>query len=384
MELPNAFKNFLAAIRPTENQRNDSRTGHSTLRDRLLADERLRKIVVSTFLQGSYRRATAIRPKGEIRSDVDVIVVTDLDRNDYPDPSKAMDLLVPFLDEYYIGKYRRQGRSFAIELSYVDLDLVLTSAPSEADKRLYKSAAVMVDSTPDEEPDWMLTESWRPQSERGPGWAAKASIEPEWKTAPLWIPDRDGGIWEQTHPLEQIKWTWGKNTRTKGHYVNVIKALKWWQRVHYDGDQPSGYPLEHLIGQTCPDGIGSVAEGVTRTLEAIVTCYGGYAQSRQTPFLADHGVPTHNVLGRVSGEEFADFHDHARAAAPIARSALEETDRRASARLWRQLFEERFPGGEGGEDEETPPSGSKGPFVAAGVKSVTGDSSPRRYGQAHL
>ena len=136
MELPTYFDRFLKEIRPTQNQRDDCRTGHQTLRNRLHADEGLKSIVVSTFLQGSYRRATAVRPKEDSRSDVDIIVVTRLNRDDYQDPDKAMDVFVPFLKRYYAEKYRRQGRSFGIELSYVDLDLVITSAPSESEQEI--------------------------------------------------------------------------------------------------------------------------------------------------------------------------------------------------------------------------------------------------------
>ena len=60
-----------------------------------------------------------------------------------------------------------------------------------------------------------------------------------------------------------------------GHYVNVVKAGKWWRKRNADGRYPKGYPLEHLIGANCPDGVGSVAEGLTRTLEAIRDNYRG-------------------------------------------------------------------------------------------------------------
>lgn len=62
----------------------------------------------------------------------------------------------------------------------------------------------------------------------------------------------------------------GRRTRnTNGHYVNVVKAIKWWRRLNAAPPYPKGYPLEHLIGISCPDGIASVAEGVVRTLEDI-------------------------------------------------------------------------------------------------------------------
>ncbi len=67
MELPTYFTRFLKEIRPTEKQREKCKTGHQTLRDRLDEDTNLKPILVSTFLQGSYRRATAVRPKGEAK-----------------------------------------------------------------------------------------------------------------------------------------------------------------------------------------------------------------------------------------------------------------------------------------------------------------------------
>src|SRR5215210_5790672 len=97
MELPTSFNDFLKEIRPTTNHNNDFITGHSTLKKRLLEDDDLSPIIVSTFLQGSYRRSTAIRPQGDKRADVDLVVVTTLRQEDYT-PHEAMDLFVPFMD----------------------------------------------------------------------------------------------------------------------------------------------------------------------------------------------------------------------------------------------------------------------------------------------
>ena len=382
MKLPTYFTEFLQQIRPTENQRNDCKTGHKTLRKRLDGDAGLKPILVSTFLQGSYRRATAVRPKGDAGLDVDIITVTRLSRCDYRDPDKAMDLFVPFLDEHYKGKYQRQGRSFGIELSYVNLDLVITSAPSEAEEEVYESKAVRTDETLEDVNDWLLVKSWVPQSERINSQAdllmRKAILsDEEWKTEPLWIPNRDAGDWERTHPLEQIKWTWAKNANCDKHYVNAVKAIKWWQRVHHEDDRSKGYPLEHLIGACCPDDIKSVAEGVTLALEAIVTNYSVHALLKQVPCLPDHGVPEHNVLNRVSGEEFADFYEHAEEAAKIAREALDTDDKEKSIEKWRELFGSKFPDSDDNGDKG---DSSKGPFVAPTPKNQTGDSKTRRYG----
>ncbi len=135
------FSDFLSDIRLTQSQKSDLITGHTTLRDRLLRDEDLKPIIINTFLQGSYRRATAVRPLNDKRADVDVIVVTNLDKEKIT-PQAAIDKFIPFVEKYYKGKYKIQGRSIGIELSYVDLDIVITSAPSEVDTEALKSRSV--------------------------------------------------------------------------------------------------------------------------------------------------------------------------------------------------------------------------------------------------
>ncbi len=60
MNLPSYFKDFLAAIEPSPSYKEDQQAGHKTLRRRLAEDEDFKLIHVNTFLQGSYKRNTAI------------------------------------------------------------------------------------------------------------------------------------------------------------------------------------------------------------------------------------------------------------------------------------------------------------------------------------
>jgi len=355
MELPSYFSDFLKEIRPTKNHIDDYKTGHKTLRARLLADESLSRIIVNTFLQGSYRRATAIRPKGDKRADVDIVVVTKLSEDEYT-PDQAMEIFVPFLDEFYKDKYEFQGRSIGISLSYVDLDLVITSAPSEAEIGVFKSQSVLSENTPEEADDWRLSPSWVALENRTTKQAYAlldaSRKEAEWKLSPLHIPDREAQRWQRTHPIEQMRWTWQKNRNCNGHYVNVVKAIKWSRRINHSTPKyPKGYPLEHIIGVCCPDGIKSIAEGVTQTLENIEANYQAYALVEVTPNLPDHGVPEHNVFHRITGGDFAAFHNQICDAAKIARKALDEKDLYESAELWRELFGDKFP--------EAPPNDTK-------------------------
>jgi len=372
--LPTYFRDFLAEIRPTDNQMKGMKTGHETLRERLEKDEALKSILVSTFLQGSYRRATAIRAAEGKRSDVDVVVVTNLNRADYPDPQDAMEGFRAFVKKHYGGKYHFQGRSIGIELSYVDLDLVITSAPSEVAQMALCWEAVRSLDTPEDVDDWRLNSFWIGSSRRSELGAQsrlfKAAAEEQWKSEPLWIPDREAGTWEETNPLAQIAWTFDKNKETGGHYVNVVKALKWWRRTqHPEPKHPKSYPLEHLIGECCPDEIDSVALGITLTLEEIRDRYATAAALERTPHVSDpERTCGQNVLERVSGEDFATFHEQVSEAADLARRAYEEESTTESAGLWRQLLGDKFP---------PPRSGSGKDGGSGGLAALSGGFSER-------
>jgi hypothetical protein len=195
----------------------------------------------------------------------------------------------------------------------------------------------------------------------------EAAKEPEWKLAPLLIPDRDKKCWDPTHPLAQIAWTWEKNRLCNGYYVNVVKSIKWWRRAkHQTPKYPKGYPIEHLIGQCCPDGITSIAEGVTLALEAIALNYALYAALKWVPSLPDHGVPSHNVFHRITGDDFATFHEQVCDAAKIARTALDAETVEDSANKWIELFGNKFP---------EPPSATK--ENGGGGSSQRGGFTPR-------
>lgn len=373
MILETDFADFLQDIRPTKAMRDDLKTGHQTLRDRLNADEGLAKCLVSDFLQGSYKRSTAIRPKGDRRSDVDIIVVTKLSEQEYT-PAKAMDVFKPFLDKYYKGKWRQQGRSFGIEMSYVELDLVLTSAPSAAEAGILRSEALSADDGLEDDPEWRLHRSWLALGSRYRSDArtliAEAKNEPEWKSQPLRIPDRDANKWESTHPIAQITWTRDKNNRTNKHFVNVVKAIKWWRvEKHKEPKHPKGFPLERLIGECCPDGIESVAEGVVKTLEKIVSQYTLTVLTGGKPSLPDYGVSTHDVFKRISADDFKKFYDQVKDGVALARRAYDSQDRTESGNIWRDLFGNKFPkppeNGGGGSGSSgggyTPPTGPATP-----------------------
>ncbi|CAM3926088.1 SMODS domain-containing nucleotidyltransferase [Deinococcus marmoris] len=336
MIMTSSFETFLSAIRPTATQRKAMRRGHRALRDRLNDDDKLWELTVATFIQGSYRRATAIRAAAGERSDVDVVVVTTIPQSTLA--AEAQALFYDFAEKHYPKKWQKQGRSIGISLGDVDLDLVITSGPSEAQTEAVKSFSAFDTADLaglDEERDYYGLNV-------GPVLLEQAK-QAQWKQEPLYIPNRDLDCWDPTHPLAQIVWTRDKNAATAGHYINVVKALKWWKRNNPAlPKHPKGYPLEHLIGQCCPSDITSVAEGITRTLEEMVRRYGS---GTIVPFLPDHGVPSHDVLRRVKENpaDFQVFMTEIAGAATLARQALDAATPKASADAWRELLGDKFP-----------------------------------------
>jgi predicted nucleotidyltransferase len=344
MDVPSYFTDFLQDIRPTEEQRSELKDGHIKLRARLLEYEPLKRAIVTTFLQGSYRRATALRPAPKRRSDVDIVVVTRLHEDEYT-PSAALELFRPFVRKYYKDQYRFQGRSIGITQPHADMDLVLTSSPPEQ----------IIGVLPEEIDQSIEGEALAEQLK-------KAARSTAWKVVPLRIPNREAKRWQNAHPLAQIDWTREKNAATSGHYVNVVKAIKWWKYDRYpEFEKPQGYPLERIIAACCPDGIGSVAEGVTRALEEIIARFGS-----GKPVLPDHGTQL-DVLHRLEPEDFHRFYGLVAAAAKLARRALDAEELEESVTLWRELFGERFPPPPKSDDE-----GPKGGFSPRTSPTVPG------------
>lgn len=375
MELKSYFDTFLTNIRPTTEEKENYQKGHTELQELLQEDAKIKPLLVTTFLQGSYRRHTAIKAAGTQRSDVDVVVVTKISPKD--SPKKALEYFEPFCEEHYSGKWNKKNdRSIAIELEEVSLDLVVTAAPSESEEGLLKNEEwVKAEFLPSRINEARLVKSWVADgghsnlSYTNLLKFSESSSETGWKTNPLLIPDRKFENWNPTHPLAQIEWTWAKNLNTDNHYINIVKAIKWWKRIHATSmpKYPKGYPLEHLIGAACPNKkFDSLALGITEVFEVIAHDY------TVKPYLADHGVPSHDVMKRVSALEYAQFHAKIREAAVIARSAYNEKDSiEKSAALWQKLFGNEFP------TPEPDDTGSKGGFTDRNKVSTV--SSTGRY-----
>lgn len=350
MELPTYFADFVRAIRPTQKQKGEAARAHAELRKRLSGDDRLERYLITTFLQGSYRRSTDIKPAQGKKSDVDIIAVTNMDKAQFPDGESALEEFRPFLDEHYKDNYTPQGHSWGITDGEVELDLVPTSAPSKAvihELQKMRETDASIESGLDAFGEIRKLLSAQDADVSGD----------EWRTDPLEIPDRERKLWERTHPLAQIAWTADKNAACNTYYVDVVRATKWWWLHNAKKAQPKGYALEAIVGEYCPNGITSVAEGFTRSLELIVRGFAPAVAAGTVPFVSDHGIGS-NVLARVTITDIANFYTVAAEVARAARQALDSRDRSQSIALWREIFGEEFPGdggGNGPEDYSPPP-----------------------------
>jgi hypothetical protein len=316
MTVAQAFQQFLSRIHPEDDIRKKYRAACRSLRQSLQDDGDARTPIVTTFLHGSHRRATAVRSCNGTRTCVDLAVLLDLSPQRCA-PGQAQDQLRSLLRRYYPGAWSDRGRSLTVRTADIDLVLVVTTTAGRDTSIRSEASLDTLDESPPSD--------------------AEAHA---WRMDPLLVPNRVGSRWEQTHPLAQLAWTRAKDATCNGCFTPVVRTVRWWRQCRSDlPDLPSGYPLERLVGDCCPDGIRSVAEGVAATFAALGDKYAWHARTGRTPFLANVGVPDCNVLARVTPAGFAAFVELATAAASVARRAFHRQDVAA----WHALFGEAFP-----------------------------------------
>ncbi len=313
MKLPSYFKEFLSAIEPSPSYKDDQKSGHTTLRKRLASDEDFKLVHVNTFLQGSYKRNTAIHPG----KDVDIVVVTSIDpAPGKTTPTEANARLEKCLRNYY-DNVAKQTRSFGVTLSYVTMDVVLATSQHLCTQTKLLESVRKADELED-------TEAW---------------VE-----HPLLIPDRDLDRWVETDPKRQLEWTTDLNKECEGYFVPLVKMFKWWRKETYQKPKyPKGYVLERFAGDCVDKSKRDHAEGFAALLTNLVAKFRPYVLVGRVPHLSDPGVPSHNVAHRLDFDDFKRFIEKIDEALPVARDALDEKDIAKSAELWRNVFGPKFP-----------------------------------------
>lgn len=117
-------------------------------------------------------------------------------------------------------------------MSHVELDLVITAAPSEVQKAGWRQLARLTEADIIGETEWKPADTWSLGSLSNSSILERALA---WKLEPLDIPDRDANKWDKTHPLAQIAATWAKNrvelivilSTSEGHQVESRSTVRY-------------------------------------------------------------------------------------------------------------------------------------------------------------
>jgi tRNA nucleotidyltransferase (CCA-adding enzyme) len=288
------FLDFLWEIEPSASTVSACSAAHSTLRSALRDDPNFSQSHVNTFLTGSYKRDTAIRPRmidGVLqRPDVDIIVVTNHSEEDRP--KDVLDLLHAALKDAGYDDLKMNRRSIAVTLASVDMDVVPVIEDGDA----------------------------------------------------LLIPDVELKGWVPTNPQAHTQWTVDVNASMEGRFKPLVKLTKWWRREHLaDLRRPKGFILECLVAKHMGYYEKNYETLLVGLLEAIRDNYASDVESGQVPFIEDPAVPGSNVFSNVTAAEFKKFYNKAKEHASLARKAKNESDSAEALKLWRQILGPRFP-----------------------------------------
>jgi len=289
------FQKFLSDIEPSESTKTRAKSAHETLRSFLRDHEIFKGYHVKTFLSGSYKRNTAIRPKtkeGETeRPDVDIIVVTNHTLSD--EPQEVITLLYNTLKEKY-PDIRKQSRSVGIFTSTVDMDVVPIIAPFGIDRTLY-------------------------------------------------IPDKKLDTWLETNPPGHTEWTTETNKNFDGRFKPIIKLFKWWRRENPTvGKKPKGFVLECIAADCMDPDVHQYPELFVGMFENIVSKYSTDILLGKVPYIEDPSVSGNCVTDGMSFAAFEGFYNKIKNHAEMGRKAIDEGDEKRSLDLWCNIFGDRF------------------------------------------
>ena len=291
------FENLLRDIEPSPTTKSNASVAHTTLRQYLAGHEEYRKVHLNTFLSGSYKRDTSIRPrtrKGKIsRPDIDIIVVVNNTRDD--SPKAVIGYLRSTLSENYEIDRSPHTRSVGVVTSDVKMDVVPLIAPSGMEGTLY-------------------------------------------------LPDKKAEEWLVTNPPGHSAWTTDVNKTASGRFKPLVKLMKWWRLESPTiSKRPKGFVIECIVAECMSYRQNNYPELFLGTLETVVTRYSGDVSFGRVPRIADPSVPKNSVTDGLTFDAFAGLYNKANTHAELGRQALDEEDEEVALELWQQIFGPRFP-----------------------------------------
>lgn len=293
---PNArFTEFLSDIEPSSTTKTNASSAQTKLRATLRADETFGPMHRHTFLSGSYKRDTAIRPRvkngNAHRPDVDIIVVTTHSLSD--DPEAVMDAIHAALTRHYTPT-NRQARSVSVSSPLADMDVVPLIDPND--------------------------------------------------TGTYYIADRTQRAWLRTNPPGHTQWTTDTNAAVGGRFKPLVKLFKWWRRENPTiAKRPKGFILEVIAAESMNCVETHYGELFVQLLESIVERFAFDVSRSVVPTVEDPSMPGNNILAGLSFAAFEGFYNKVQSRATIGRAALDLEDQDKATEKWRQLFGDRFP-----------------------------------------
>lgn len=301
MVTQNQFLRFLHDIEPSATTKSNASQAHLSLRAFLRTHPEFKDVHVETFLSGSYKRDTAIRPRtvdGEVsRPDVDIIVVTNHSSSD--NPSDVIELLYQTLYERY-DDIRRQARSIGVITGLADMDVVPIIAPGGIDGTLY-------------------------------------------------IPDRKEVVWLETNPPRHTTWTTEVNSSTGGRFKPLVKLVKWWRRINPTvSKRPKGFVIECIVAECMFQTEMNYPLLFKGLFETIVGRYQWSVSAGTVPFIADPAISRNSVTSSTTFDAFSGFYNKVKTHLEVIDRALSigDHDPEEELRLWQQIFGNRFPASE--------------------------------------
>lgn len=292
-------------INPSQTYVDRAISEHETLRGYVERSHALSEYKPTTFLQGSYRKKTAI----EMIKDVDIVCLFTEGYHYLPPgeivtdpftPEKVYGMLYNILSgmPMYKDKLRPQKRSIGIEMG-VQLDVIPAIAgPSGKD------------------------------------------------SDPIRIPERkvNGDMsWIDTYTRVDIKSCSEKNSRCDSNFVPIVKMLKYWRNVRLrESKAPCSYFLETLLHRV-PDDIysGSIAPAYASVCMWIVkNITPDYAASVGLPMIGGDNLFSNSNWSLLN---YSIFHDQLLQDTYVLAFGLNEETDDDAVKEWRSVFGQKFP-----------------------------------------
>jgi hypothetical protein len=314
---PNArFNEFIKDITPSATTNARSVSAHTSVRDAICDDSEYKDEVLRTFLGGSYKRKTAIRPvkKGDDteRPDIDIYVVvqgsTSVTSSDYKTPEDLIEDLYSALNRkrktLRINKITRNRCSIAISTNNADMDV---SPLLERDSDGYYR-----------------------------------------------IGNRDLDEWYLTEPEEHTTWSAKVNSEAGMRFNPMVKLVKWSRREFPTKNKhPKSIALEALVAEHMDRIESHYGQLIHDTFDEMIDAYSTYKTLGICPTLNDPAIEDGDLLSGVSGEAFGAFYDKIKYFRDEASKALAADNQDVATKHWRKIFGSRFPSPKNSKSENS-------------------------------